>query len=155
METIQEHWAEIENSQLVRAFYGKYPSLHDSEIIEIRLNRELGHDFSGPKVFLTMFVFDSSVAPNSPGRKNAKLTLAFSKVESEEINGFNHQNAISDFHLGKCEYPGPEKIKWNIDIGEFGAHVSLKCCSIAVLSIEPFEPEDYFKNNTCSIGRSK
>ena len=38
-------------------FFGKYPCLHDSEIIEITLNRELGFDFSDPSLLGIAFEF--------------------------------------------------------------------------------------------------
>ena len=145
METIQHHWPEIENASLVHAFFGKYPSLHDTEVIEIRLNRELGFDFSGPKIFMTMFIFDSLMAPDDPSRKNAQLDLTFAGVEVDKINGFNHQNPLSEFYLRKYQCPRLNQTRWEIEFGEMGLHVHFTARSITVTGLVPFQPEDYFR----------
>lgn len=145
METIQQHWTEIENADRVYSFFGKYPSLHDTEVIEIRLNRELGSDFSCPTLFLTMLLFDSSVARDDPARKNSKLDLAFTGVEVDTITGFNHQNPLSDFHLRKYECPRLNHTRWEIEFGEMGFRVHFTAGSIAVTGLVPFQPEDDFR----------
>ncbi len=145
MDTIDKYFFEIENSELVKDFFGFYPSLHDSEVIEIRLNRELGYDFSGPKLFLTLYAFDFRYQPYDIQRKNCKLQLIFEGVEVHYIRNFNHQNAMADFNVEKFYSERLRRDRYKIEFGEFGGIVDFTCGSIKVESIEPYTPIDYFE----------
>jgi hypothetical protein len=151
METIGQHWRDVENAPLVRNYFGKFPSLHDTEVVEIRLNRELGHDFTGPKLFLTMFVFDSVVAPDDPRRKKAKLSFVFSRVELSQLSGFNHQNPISDFFVHAHFCDRLKQNRWRIRFGENGFLMEFTCSAMRAESIAPFEPEDYFAKRKTNV----
>lgn len=145
MEAIKQHWGEIENANLVHDYFNKFPSLHDTEVIEIRLDRELGFDFTGPKLYLKMYVFDSDVALDDPQRKNSILDFVFTQVEVQDISGFNHQNPISDFHMERYDCARLKAKRWRIRFGEMGTNVEFTCKQILVAHIQPFEPIDYYK----------
>jgi hypothetical protein len=145
METIDKFFQEFENSAIVKTHFGFYPSLHDSEVIEILLNRELGHDFSGPKISLTLYAFDYRYQPDESKRKNCKLVLIFDGVELNYIRNFNHQNAMADFNMDKFYSKRLKQDRYKIKFGEFGGLVCFTCSSVKVESIEPFNPIDYFE----------
>lgn len=147
MKTIDNFFSEFGNSAVVKEFYGKWPSLHDSEVIEIMLNRELGIDFTGPKLRLTLYTFDVSVAPDNPNRKESKLVLIFDGVELDYIKDFNHQNAMADFLIEQYYCDRLRQNRYRIRFGEFGAKVAFTCKTIEIDSVEPFTPVDYFANN--------
>ncbi len=144
MKTIDRFFSEFANAKVVHDFFGKWPSLHDSEVIEIVLNGELGFDFSGPKLQLTLYTFDVTVAPDDPNRKESRLVLLFEGLELDHIRDFNHQNAMADFLIEKYHCDGLPLDSYRIRFGEFGAKVEFTCSTVKVLSIEFFKPLDYF-----------
>ena len=145
MDTIDKYFPEIENSEIVKDFFGFYPSLHDSEVIEIILNRELGFDFSGPYLYLSLYSFDYRYQPTDFQRKNCKILMVFGGVEVHYIRNFNHQNAMADFNIEKYYSERLRRDRYMIEFGEFGGIVKFSCESIKVESIEPFTPIDYFE----------
>jgi hypothetical protein len=144
MKTIDNFFPEFSNSTVVKQFYGHWPSLHDSEVIEITLNRELGYDFSGPKLRLTLYTFDGRVAPDNPNRKESKLILIFSGVELDHVKDFNHQNAMADFQMEQYFCDRLRQKRYRIRFGEFGAKVEFTCKTIEIESVEPYTAVDYF-----------
>jgi immunity protein 50 of polymorphic toxin system len=146
MKRIEYFFPRFENAHIVQDFFNKYPSLHDSEVIELTLNRELGFDFRGPRLFLTLYAFDSSALPESPNRKECKLQFVFEKVELVYIKDFNHQNAMADFEMDRYYCDRLKQERYKMFFGEFGAKISFTCDHIKVISIEPYKPIDYFKS---------
>lgn len=149
MNIIRDYFSEFQNAEVVHDFFGKWPTLHDAEILEVVLNRELGYDFAGPK--LTMTVYGCSDCPTSEPHtpKHCKLVLVFDGVEIAFIKDFNHQNAIADFQMERCYCERRREDRYRIVIGEFGATMDFTFKTASVVSIEPFEPADYFT----SVGR--
>ena len=145
IKTIIDFWPEIVNAQVVHDFYGKWPSLHDAEIIEINLNRELGYDFTGPKVKLELYWCADWHASASAKRRGSKITLLCEKTELQYLKDSNHQNALADFNMTKSYSKRLRQQRYKIQIGEFGAKLKLTCSTVKVLAIVPHEPKDYFK----------
>ena len=145
MKTIDNYFPEIQNSEIVQDFFGFYPSLHDSEVLEIRFNRELGYDLKGPKLYLSLYAFDYRCQPNDPDRKNCKIDLVFDGIELDYVRNFNHQNAMADFNMDKYYCERLRQDRYKIEFGEFGGMVSFTCRSIMIESIESFNPIDYFE----------
>jgi hypothetical protein len=144
MKTIDRFFPEFANAKVVHDFFGKWPSLHDSEVIEIVLNRELGFDFTGPKLQLTLYTFDVTVAPDDPNRKESRLVLLFERLELDFVRDFNHQNAIADFLIEKYHCDRLQSDRYKIKFGEFESKVEFTCGTAKVLAIESFKPLDYF-----------
>ncbi len=149
MKTIDKFFSKFSNSEIVEQFYGQWPNLHDSEIIEITLNRELGFDFTGPRLCLTLYVSNESnmVVLDSPERKKSKLVLVFSGVELGFIKDFNHQNEMKDFLLEQYYCDRARENRYRICFGRFGAKVEFTCKAIEVASVNSFIPLDYFSKN--------
>lgn len=145
MDTIDKYFPEFGNAEVVREFFGKYPNLHDSEVIELTLNRELGFDFRGPKLFLTLYAYDPHTRANDPEGKDSKLRMVFERVELDYVKHFNHQNAMADFCMERYHCDRLKEDRYRVEFGEFGADVSFTCDKVTVLGIEPYQPVDYFK----------
>jgi hypothetical protein len=145
MKIIGDYFPEFENAGVVRDFFGKWPSLHDAEVIELVLNRELGFDFTGPKI--TMSLFGCSDCSTSEPRvpKHCQLILVFEGVELAYLKDFNHQNAMADFMMEKYHCERRREERYRIVFGEFGAKMNFTFSKAKVLSISPFEPTDYFR----------
>ncbi len=143
--TIADFWPEIENAKVIHDFYGKWPTLHDAEILEITLNRELGHDFTGPKIQLTLYWCAAWLASDPAVRKGSKITFLFEKTERQHPKGFNHQNAMADFVMSKFNSKRLRQNRYKIEIGEFGAKIKFTCSAVRVSAIASYEPTDYFK----------
>jgi hypothetical protein len=145
MKTIANFFPECENSQIVHNVFDKWPDLHDAEVIEITLNRELGFDFSGPKLWLTLYAFDASLPVQSHNRKESRLVLLFEGVELDYLDDFNHQNAMADFMMEKYHCDRLRQDRYKIRCGEFGAKIEFTCSCVKVLSLESYQPVDYFR----------
>jgi hypothetical protein len=148
MKTIDNFFSKFRNSAIVKQFYGLWPNLHDSEVIEITLNRELGFDFTGPKLRLSLYIFNVPATSDNPDIKKSNLVLIFSGVELDFITDFNHQNAMKDFLMEQYYCDRLSENRYRISFGRFGAKVEFTCKTIKVESIKSFIPLDYFANNT-------
>jgi hypothetical protein len=72
--------------------------------------------------------------------------LIFGGVELDYIKDFNHQNAMADFLMEQYYCDRLRQNRYRIRFGEFGAKVEFTCKTIAIESIDPFTPADYFAN---------
>ena len=145
--TIIDFWPEVENAKIVYDFYKKWPTLHDAEIIEINLNRELGFDFTGPKIQMTLHWCADWLSDKRSIRKGSKIVLVFERTELQTIKDFNHQNAIADFIMRKFYSKRLRQHRYKIAIGEFGTKMQFTCSAVKVVSIAKYVPPDYFKKN--------
>lgn len=145
MKIIRDFFPEFANAQVIHDFFGKWPTLHDAEVIELVLNRELGFDFAGPKLSMTLFGCSDcpANAPTTP--THCKIVLHFGGVELDYVEDFNHQNAMADFMMEKYYCDRLRQDMYRVEFGEFGAKVRFSCKTVTVVSVEPFEPTDYFK----------
>ncbi len=143
MKTIRDYFPEFVGAEKVKQFYGRFPTLHDCEVLSIHLDRELQEDFSGPTVTIDFYAFDSEVEPCSPARRPAKLTLLFEGVEIEKLERFNHQNAFSNLRVEDftCERLKRRRLRFCFGEGwtfEFTAE------RVRVIDIQAFTPTDWF-----------
>ncbi len=124
----------IENHQAVLQRFGRWPSFHDSEIHSILMDRD-GPD--GPYLEMRVHVFTWTGDLDQDGRyvldKEAMITIRFSGVESEEIVGFNEQNAIFNLHMRAEE----DRIGVAI-YSSYGCAGSFTCKRVAVRSVEDY-----------------
>lgn len=122
----------IENHQAVLQRFGRWPSFHDSEIHSILLDRD-GPD--GPYLEMRVHFFTRQRNLDEEGRylldKQAMITIRFSGVESEEIVGFNEQNAVFNLHMRA------EQDRIGVAIySSYGCAGSFTCRRVAVKSVE-------------------
>ncbi|OGV70528.1 MAG: hypothetical protein A3K19_24715 [Lentisphaerae bacterium RIFOXYB12_FULL_65_16] len=150
MGTVQDYLAEFENAEVVHDFFGRWPSLHDAEVIELVLNRELGFDFTGPRLTMTLYGCADCSAAEPQVPKHCKLIVMFEDVELAYLRDFNHQNAMADFMMETYHCDRLREDRYRVEFGEFGAKMDFTFKTARVLSISPFEPIDYFKKQESS-----
>jgi hypothetical protein len=80
----------IDGAAELIAWFGRWPSFHDAEVVSIELAR------SGPSR-VSVHAFES--AGNSVFRKHAVVTFVLSGLNVQELAGFNHQNVITGLSL--------------------------------------------------------
>ncbi len=86
---------------------------------------------------MRIHVFTTRTDLDSEGRyvfdKQAMVTMRFSKIESEEITGFNEQNAVFDLDMRV----GEDGIQVEIS-SSYGCAASFTCQHVAIKSVEGF-----------------
>jgi hypothetical protein len=93
---------DIENARLVTEHFGFWPSFHDSEIISLSFQRDLEKNLDTMKMRVYAFEMTDKVK----GRhfeliKHCFVDFEFIGLEDNEIDGFNHQNAMSGLNFGR------------------------------------------------------
>jgi hypothetical protein len=126
VKTIRDYFPEFAGAEMGKRFYGRFPTLHDCEVLAIRLDRELQEDFSGPTVTIDFYVFDSEVDPSSSARRPAK-----------------HQNAFSDLRVEDFMCERLKRRRLRFCFGE-GWTCELTAARVRVVDIQPFTPTDWF-----------
>jgi hypothetical protein len=141
--TIRAFFPEFIDAWKVENYYGKFPTLHDCEVIAIHLDRDLLEDFSGPILTIDFHVFDSQAHPDSPERRVAKLTMQFEKAEIEELYGFQHQNPFSDPLVSDYVCPRRNERRLRFEFGE-GWRMKFTAGRVRVLHIGAYTPPNRF-----------
>lgn len=124
----------VTNSHLVTDIYGRWPSFHDSEVLSLSLDAN-GHE---PSLDLHVYVYERIPDANTKGRlKSAneyRLALRFTAITNLELDGFNHQNVLSDLYFDRRD----ESLHV---LGEtiYGLQIEFDCTEIMVASVEPYE----------------
>jgi hypothetical protein len=124
----------IENYQAVLQRFGAWPSFHDAEIHSVLMDRTRP---DGPYLEMRIHVHTVKAEPDREGRyidKQAMVTMRFSRMESEEIVGFNEQNSIFDMDM-QCDQ---DHIKVEIS-SSYGCAGSFTCKHVAIRSVEDFD----------------
>ncbi len=124
----------IENHQAVLQKFGRWPSFHDSEIHSILMDRD-GPD--GPSLEMCVHIFTWTDDLDRDGGcildKQVIVTLRFSAIDSEEIVGFNEQNAIFDLHMRADQ----DRIAVALS-SSYGCAGSFTCKRISVKSVQDY-----------------
>jgi hypothetical protein len=81
MKTIDHFFSEFAYAQAVYDHFGYWPDLCDSEILKIVLDRELGFDFTGPKVTIDLHWCSDWLAEDPDKRKSSKIVLLFEPTD--------------------------------------------------------------------------
>jgi hypothetical protein len=135
----------IENSSLIVSHFGKWPSFHDAEIVDLHLWRgdvKPGADWDDrnalPTLTMKILILRVSQSPYVD-RPDVVATLRFHDIEDVEIRGFNHINMIVDWTItvdDRGTRPSGEKLPpfLNVSIMRgFGLEGSFRCFRIEVL----------------------
>ena len=87
----------------VLEFFGGWPTFHDTEIRELRLERQGREEFEGPVLYLVLgpgeLPMPSGTSMDHSGEGAFRLTIRFGTVCELRLEGFNHQNAIMALEL--------------------------------------------------------
>lgn len=97
----------IANARLLTERFGRWPSFHDAEVLELSLARSgdrWGIGGLGEPILTTrVYVFEMTSKVMSSGnfelRHKSVVTLRFEGVEGLELDSFNHQNVLASLLL--------------------------------------------------------
>lgn len=93
---------EIKNATIVIDHFGYWPTFHDAEIISIKFERT--HDKANTSVVLSVYAFEMTSKLNGVHFEHIKhcfIDIEFVGINKSEIEGFNHQNAVSRLTFGR------------------------------------------------------
>lgn len=120
----------IKNANKIIDFFGKWPSFHDAEMVEVRLNR------NGPILEITLYVFSTLAEVDKNGHykldRSCFVVMRFSSVEQLELMDFNEQNVIFGIDFENID---SNNIQVNIHPC-YGITSTFTCKSIEVISVE-------------------
>ncbi len=135
-------------ARLVETF-GVWPSFHDSEIVDLRLER-LGRDaYEGPVLLARIHLFMGRRAPERATgvswHDHHLATLRFGSVRELELSGFNGQNAIMNLRVRRDGVlPHSAGVPaWRVEFEPaYGMGASFRCATIELVGLEPGIPSD-------------
>ena len=130
--------------------FGRWPSFHDAEVLELNFWRgnvqpdEGVYDF--PVLMLKIHVWELTNKVDPKGylvlRYHTLTTLKFYDVEDFQMEGFNHQNAVMELQLSTEERnQGPSPYFAVTVEPAFGMGASFKCLRIEVVDAVPCSDE--------------
>lgn len=125
--------------------YGRWPSFHDAEVLNMSLERRGRDEWEGPVFRASVHIFEGvRDEEDSKGIKyinHAIVTFRFATVVDLSLGNFNQQNAIMDlvFEAGS---PRSKDVMWGGPAyqitfeSSFGVSCSFVCSSVEIDSIE-------------------
>lgn len=130
----------INREALVRRF-GGWPSFHDAEIYDVRLDS--GQKLDGiPRLQLDVHVFAIEGRP-SDGRVgfvgHTLVTIEFVDIEAVELDGFGPQNVLDDLVMEDADTAAGRQVQVTLPSNN-GLGGSFRCRTVIVLEAVPFEP---------------
>jgi hypothetical protein len=139
----------IRNSEALEDIFGYWPSFHDAEVVEVRLDRgdSLAPD-GGPRkptLEADTHVFEMTDQVTEQGfyaqRKHTLATFAFRGIDELQLDGFNHQNVLFGLELEDISDRQLEVLKWRVSFdSSFGLAATFMCEEIEVVRAVPFDP---------------
>ena len=132
----------IANAAALTDVFGHWPNFHDAEVLSISLDRD---GVSGSEISIAIHVFEITSEITDDGfyrlRNHTRVTLAFQGVDTVQLAGFNHQNAVHDVVLEDISARQLEWLKWQVRIeSSHGVEATFLCRAIRVDDAAPFKP---------------
>ena len=94
----------IEHAEKLTRIFGEWPSFHDAEVIRLTLDRSRS---DGPSLEMDIHVFAMTAEVDSKGhyvlKNHTLVTLRFTEIATEELTGFNEQNALFDLKISEVD----------------------------------------------------
>jgi hypothetical protein len=136
----QETLEKIIGHKKVIDLFGHWPAFHDAEIVSIRLDRNSESEFDGPIVQFGIHAFTMTGETDDTGHfkciNHSVIEIKCDGVDSINIEGFNHQNAIDALIIEEIENDIQYWNKFKIEFEPaFGVSANLVCRKIEVTSI--------------------
>jgi hypothetical protein len=140
----------IVGSEKLSSIFGRWPSFHDAEVLELHIQRgRIDTDakvYEFPlltvKIHLWLMTNDVDQKGYFVSTKHTLVTMRFYDVHNFKMEGFNHQNAI--FGLGieqKTRDEGPTPF-FAVDFEpSFGIDATFTCLRIAIAEAVPCDAE--------------
>jgi len=132
----------VQGSEKLLAIFGRWPSFHDAEVIEIQLSRvragSRSNRYEGPLLLARVHTWDISNEVDSAGhyvlKNHTLLTLRFSDVRELKLEGFNHQNAIFGLTIQPNDAKNPTDPKFHIELDpSFGVDATFDCAAVEIV----------------------
>lgn len=84
----------IQNAELLTKLFERFPSFHDSEVVQVILDRKVEGKVC-PTLTAKIRVFDAKI--------NCLATLKFFYIFGLKLENFNHQNVLGDLEIKAVE----------------------------------------------------
>jgi hypothetical protein len=142
----------VVNSEALTSIFDYWPSFHDAEVIQVRLDRGGGVGSDGeptlPSLEADIHVFEMTeeIATNGAYvlHKHTLATFAFRGIDELELKWFNHQNVLWELELEDISDRQLEALNWAVRFASSsGLEGSFKCGEIEVLRAVPFDPPEW------------
>ena len=129
----------ITGAEKIISIYGRWPDMHDFEVLKVVFERDLPDDESGP--FITVFIHMWH-ADNVGYSKHTVVGIRFNSVLEHRVDGFNRQNVIDDMAIRVGTDNDRNRIYYVTMPGIFGFDGKITCRSMEVVSVEPGAPKN-------------
>jgi len=132
----------IKGREKLLAIFGRWPSFHDAEVMEIRLARKPKERREkrdrGVELLARIHTWDMTNEVDSSGyyvlKNHTFVTFRFSGVEELKLEGFNHQNVIFGLTIQPKESSDAGSSKFRVDFDpSFGVDAIFDCSAIEVV----------------------
>jgi hypothetical protein len=133
----------IENGDsLTRLFGERWPSFHDAEILEVRLDRgnvePKKNLYEFPSLTLKIHLWEMTSEIDQNGyfvlRTHTLATLRFDSMDRLNLTGFNHQNAIFGMEITRRDRTDGPSPYLEVEIDpSFGIAASFTCLRVTVV----------------------
>ena len=132
----------IKGSEKLLTIFGRWPSFHDAEVIEIQLSRvpagARGNRYEGPQLLAKFHTWDITNEVDSTGhyvlKHHTLVALRFSDMREIKLEGFNHQNVIFGLTIQLKESNNPTDSKFHVEFDpSFGVDAIFDCSAIEVI----------------------
>lgn len=145
-EPFEAIYASIPGGPEMLAWFGSTPSFHDAEIIALALNRRSSS-------FISIHFWNTDLDADGfyHSSKHAVVTFELSEIYDLQLDGFSHQNVISELVISHNE-ANAERARYHSLAAErsdyeirlepcYGIDGYIRCKRIAIL-LAPGKPED-------------
>ncbi len=134
----------IANSHLLTDLYGRWPSFHDAEVLEITMRREMLGPRTRPCLNAAIHLCRQTSLVDEGSSSTLidpqVVRLSFLEIDQLTMTGFNHQNVLSNLFI--TEISEKQFVQMNFRVhfaGIFGVDLCFECNSIQVHSIQPWQ----------------
>jgi hypothetical protein len=130
----------IENIHLIEEVFGRFPSFHDAEVLQIVLRRESIGTLPTLEAQIHVFEMTSQIKNGRYVLKHHSLvTFQFLEIDGLNLDGFNHQNVLQGLSIKDISDYQLENLKFEVGFdGIFGVDARFKCRSVKIVSVAPF-----------------
>jgi hypothetical protein len=132
----------VKGSEKLLAIFGRWPSFHDAEVMEIRLSRNPkgpgGKRDRRAELIARIHVWESTSELDSRGyyvlKNHTMVTVGFSDVQELKLEGFNHQNVIFGLTIQPVETANSNDSKFHVEFDpSFGVDAIFDCATVEIL----------------------
>jgi hypothetical protein len=129
----------IQNSSDIEKIFGRWPSFHDAEVLQVTLDR-LGAN--GPIMEAVIHVYEATNELDAQGyyttKSHVDVTLTFTRLELVRLEGFNHQNVLMSLEITEIDPIQHEGRQCHVTMPSiYGLDTEFYCESVIVSKIQP------------------